>query len=85
MADDRRDRRVRVALRDALNGDAERVDPAVRRALTVLAVNGDDAEDRMARLEQRFDSLERKINSATATIVIAFATGASGVIWAIIA
>ena len=45
--------RIRQALRDALNGDAERVDPAVRRGLTVLAVASDDAEAGMVAFEQR--------------------------------
>lgn len=78
------DRRVRTALRDALNGDADSIDPAVKRGLVVLAVASDDIEDRFESLEGRFASLERKITSATTTIVVAVLSAAGGIIWALV-
>lgn len=71
------DRRVRRALRDALNGDVADVDPAVRRGLFVLAVATDDLED-------RFNRIERRITSATVSIVVALLTSSSGIIWALV-
>lgn len=71
------DRRVRSALRDALNGDAETVDPAVRRGLTVLAVASDD-------LEERFDRIERKITSYGTSIIVSVLTAAGAVVAAIV-
>lgn len=78
------DRRVRTALRDALNGDADTIDPAVRRGLTVLAVASDDIEERFERLESSFNRIERKITSATATIVVSVLSAAGGIIWALV-
>lgn len=81
------DRRVRTALRDALNGDAETVDPPVRRALLVLAVAQDDADDRHEKLEASFrevvdtvDALRKAVYGATATIVTSFAAAAAAII-----
>lgn len=78
------ERRVRTALRDALNGDADTIDPAVRRGLTVLAVATDDIEERFERLEASFDRIERKITSATTSIIVAVLSAAGGIIWALV-
>lgn len=57
------ERRHRTALRDALNGDADTVQPPVRRALTVLAVGLDDGDDQYARLEKKFDRVADSVDS----------------------
>lgn len=57
------DRRVRQALRDALNGDADTVDAPVRRGLLVLAVAQDDADDRFDRIEQKFEKVAESVDA----------------------
>lgn len=85
------DRRVRTALRDALNGDAERIDPAVKRGLLVLAVAQDDADDRIAAFierqeardkarDARAESLERKITGVGVSIVVSVLTSTAALI-----
>lgn len=88
------ERRVRQALRDALNGDAETVAAPVRRGLLVLAVAQDDAEDRTAEFERRqteqmdrvvetVDSMKKALYGTGAFVATTIITAAGAVITAI--
>lgn len=82
--------KTRQAVNDALNGDIEKVDPAVRRALFALCTISDEhalslVEDhreimkvlgkRMDAQDKRIGSLQRLLVSTTVTFVVALATG----------
>lgn len=64
------DRRVRTALRDALNGDAADIDPAVRRGLVVLAVAQDDGDDRVGSLATSVSHIRDEFEGLRRTVVV---------------
>jgi D-ribose pyranose/furanose isomerase RbsD len=87
--------KVRRAVTDALNGDVERVDAAVRRALYSICTHMDEhtaesAADHIeimeelrtqtARLEKKLSTVTRLLTSATVTMLLALATGLLNVI-----
>lgn len=82
--------KARRAITDALNGDLETVDPAIRRALFAISTLIDDQivtaatdhaemmealEEKTARLERKVTQVTRLLISTTVTFVIALATG----------
>lgn len=82
--------KARRAITDALNGDIDAVDAAVRRALFAISTMIDDQvvstavdhAEMMEALEEKTIRLERKVNqvtkllvTTTVTFVIALATG----------
>jgi hypothetical protein len=84
------DSKARRAIMDALNGDLETVDAAVRRSLFVITTLIDDQNvhaaahhaEMIEALEEKTSNLERKVTqitrlliSTTVTFVIALATG----------
>lgn len=64
------DRRVRAALRDALNGDADTLDPAVRRGLFVLAVAQDDIDDKVGALAGSVKQIRSEFEGLRRTVVV---------------
>jgi hypothetical protein len=84
------DNKARRAITDALNGDLDKVDAAVRRALFAISTLIDDQivassvdhTEMMEALEEKTKRLERKVNqvtklliTTTVTFVISLATG----------
>lgn len=84
------DNKARRAITDALNGDLDNVDAAVRRALFAISTLIDDQivtaatdhaemmealEEKTARLERKVTQVTRLLISTTVTFVIALATG----------
>lgn len=84
------DNKARRAVTDALNGDLDHVDAAVRRALFAISTLIDDqiaasaadhiemmevVEENNARLERKLTQVTRLLISTTVTFVIALATG----------
>jgi hypothetical protein len=84
------DNKARRAITDALNGDLDKVDAAVRRALFAISTLIDDQivtaavdhtemmealEEKTARLERKVTQVTRLLISTTVTFVIALATG----------
>lgn len=55
-----------------MNGDADTVDPPVKRGLLVLAVAQDDADDRSVELEHRMttrvDKIEEKVDGVVEVV-----------------
>lgn len=84
------DNKARRAITDALNGDIETVDAAVRRALFAISTLIDDQivnatldhaemmtalEDKTRRLERKVAQVTKLLITTTVTFVIALATG----------
>lgn len=82
--------KARRAVTDALNGDIDNVDAAVRRALFAISTMIDEQiinaavdhaemmealEDKTARLERKVGQVTRLLITTTITFVIALATG----------
>lgn len=84
------DNKARRAITDALNGDIDSVDAAVRRALFAISTLIDDQivnaaadhtetmealEEKTARLERKVGQVTKLLITTTVTFVIALATG----------
>ena len=71
--------KTRRAVRDALNGDYDNVDPALRRALFAISTELDEhsaaQEARHGELMKSMDGIRRLLVSTSVTFVIALGTG----------
>lgn len=71
--------RVRRAVRDALNGDYETVDPALRRALFAISTELDEhsleSSNEHKEIRAEIKGVRRLLISTTVTFVIAMGTG----------
>lgn len=85
-----KDERTRRAVRDALNGDYDNVDPALRRALFAISTELDEHAVSMEakhmeimeqmradveRLDARIGKVQTLLLSTTVTFIIAMGTG----------
>lgn len=72
----------RQAVRDALNGDYENVDPAVRRALVALAQETDDHSAKveaahaeiLSSVDTKHEALQKSLNRVQALLITATLT-----------
>lgn len=75
---------ARQALNDALNGDRDKVDPAVRRGLIALAGELDDLRNVVTRGFDKQDaqsaSLRRAVGIASSSVATAFFAAAAALI-----